>query len=259
MRSLPQPFLFVALILLAGGQLAGGDTLSDPSGFSFTYPDGWVAVNRESIGDVRQKVSEETKGWVSSNVDFSRLTAILVRDSDDEFRDNLNVVVDPRQLPLTDQNRIQVTRAIAEEYGKMGVKLDDVQSRIQKVGERDALVLEYQIALPNVPDVLRQRQVMFPGGGKTYVVTCTSRASTFDLYRPVFDEVLASFQVPAPVKTGFDWKRAVWMGVVGGALGGLAGALGWFKTRQQSGKASPPPSTTGVAGERGPTSDGGAA
>lgn len=44
----------------------------------------------------------------------------------------------------------------------------------------------------------RQRQVYIPGGGNTFIVTCTGEADRFDGYVPTFDSILASFKVPPP-------------------------------------------------------------
>jgi hypothetical protein len=239
MALLQRRFLLVGLILLAWEQSAFGGSYADPSGFSFTYPDGWVAVTRAGMGAVNQAVPREVKSWLSRNkVDLSRVAVVLIRDGRDEFLENLNVVVEGQQLPVDDKTVKKLTDTIAQQYGAMGVKVDGLQGRVQKVGSRDAVVLEYQSRMPGVSDTLRQRQVLFPGGGKTYIVTCTAKASSFDKYQPTFDRVLASFEIPAPVAQGFDWNRVVMMAVVGGVIGGVIGGLAWL-VRKLSGKAGP--------------------
>jgi hypothetical protein len=239
MGSFHRRSLLIGLILVACGQSAFGGSYADPSGFSFTYPDGWVPVTRAAMGDINQVVPRELKDWISRNkVDLNRVAVTLVRDGRDEFLENLNVVVDAQQIPVDDKTVKKLTDMISQQYGAMGVKVDGVQGRVQKVGPRDAVVVEYQARMPGVPDTLRQRQVMFPGGGKTYIVTCTARVNSFDKYQPTFDRVLASFQVPAPVAQGFDWNRVVMTGLVGGVIGGLIGGLAWV-VRRLSSKASP--------------------
>lgn len=239
MVSVQPRFPLVGLILLACGQFACGGTYSDPSGFSFTYPDGWIPVTRAAMGDIHQAIPQEMKAWISkSNVDLNRLTVVLVRDGRDEFLENLNVVVDGQQIPVDDEMVTKLTSTFAQKYRSMGVKVDNVRGHVQKVGSRDAVVVEFQLQMPGVSDTFQEKQVLFPGGGKTYIVTCTAKANSFGLYQPIFDNVLASFQVPALVAQGFDWNQVVTMGLVGGVVGGLAGGLTWL-LRKFSGKAKP--------------------
>jgi hypothetical protein len=232
MALVQRRFPLVGLIVLACGQAAFGGTYADPSGFSFTYPDGWVPVTQAAVN---QGLPPEVKNWMAKNkVDLNRVAMILIRDGRDEFLDNLNVVVEGQQIPVEDRTVKKLTGMLPQQYAAMGVQVEDFQGRVQKVGARDAVVLEYRARMPGEPDTLRQRQFMLPGGGKTYIVTCTSSVNSFEKYKPTFDGVLASFQAPAPVAGGFDWMRVVLMGVVGGVIGGLA----WL-VKKLSGKARP--------------------
>jgi hypothetical protein len=85
--------------------------------------------------------------------------------------------------------------------------------------------------MPGVSGTLRQKQVMIPGGGKTFIVTCTASAETFDLYQPTFEGVLSNFQVPAPVTRGFDGKQGEEMAFVWGVIAGVVGVLAWTMWR----------------------------
>ena len=79
---------------------------------------------------------------------------------------------------------------------------------------------------------LKQRQVFFAGGGKTYIVTCSALADRFGEYSGTFDEMLESFKVPGTVaqqqQQGFDWNRVMVM-AVDGIAGGLVGLVKKFK------------------------------
>lgn len=229
MVSIRRRFSLVGLVLLACGPAAAGGDYADPSGFSFTYPEGWVPITRAAMGDVNQFLPDELKHWVAKNqLDLNRLSVVLVRDGGDEFLENLNVVVEGQQIPVNDEAVRKLTEMITQQYRAMGVQVADLQGRVQKVGPYDAVVMEYRSRIPGVPDNLRQKQVMLPGGGKTYIITCTAKADSFDSYRPTFEKILASFRVPAPLATGIDWKRVVTAGVVAGVIGGLVGSLAWF-------------------------------
>lgn len=227
MNSIRWPFL-AAWIHFALAASAFGGEYSDPSGFSFTYPNGWVAINRASMGDMREVLPEAIRDWVTSNnVDLSRVAVVLLRDAEDEFLENLNVVVDEKQqIPVKDSTVKQLTEMMPKQYESMGINITSLKVRIEKVGDRDAIVVDYRTQLPGVPSPLRQKQVMFPGGGKTYTVTCTMKDESHAEYRPVFDKMLASFKMPEP--KGFAMNRTLLYAVIGGAGGALLGGLTWI-------------------------------
>jgi hypothetical protein len=87
--------------------------------------------------------------------------------------------------------------------------------------------------------------VFFPGGGKTFIVTSTAKPETFEKYAPTFDEILASFQAPAPLASsprlfhgpGFDQWGAVIGGIVGALVAGLvvvgSRLLKWLSSRSK--------------------------
>lgn len=239
MTSTPWRFSLVGSILLAYGAVACGGSYADPSGFSFTYPDGWVPITRAVMGDANQFVPPEVKDWIARNkVDLSRVAVTLIRNGQDDFLENLNVVVDPQQIPVNDKTVKELTGVLRKQYAAMGVEIDNLQGGVQRLGTHDAVVLEYQARMPAVPYTLRQRQVMFPGGGKTYIVTCTAKADSFDRYKLTFEQIVASFQVPAPVARGFDWNQVLTTGIVGGVVGAFVGGLFWLAKRLFS-KAKP--------------------
>jgi hypothetical protein len=223
--------LLVALILLVGARSASGKDYTDPSGFSFTHSDAWVAFNRASLGDMRQAFPRELKNWISRNrIDFNQVAMVLVRNGRGDFLENLNVVVDQKQqIPVDDATVAQLKAMLPKQYLTMGIKVDDLKVSVGRFGTREAIVADYRAKLPGVPYTLRQKQAIFPGGGKTYTVTCTAKADAFPRYQPTFDKVLASFNVPPPAAVqSVNWGQSMNMGWVGGIIGGLAGGIAWL-------------------------------
>ncbi len=213
------------LLLLTSAVASGGD-YTDPKGFAFTYPEDWVPLTQSAMGEVNQALPPELKDWIANNnVDLSLVAVVLVRNGHEEFLENLNVVVQKQQIPVDDKAVKRLAESLPKQFESMGVSVDNVQSRVQKIGSHDAVVFDYQSRMPGVAYLLRQRQVFFPGGGNTYIVTCSARAESFDQYLPTFEKILASFQVPAPVASGFAWSRVMSTGVVAGIVGGLVGGL----------------------------------
>lgn len=230
---------WIGWIVLVCGQTAFAGTYTDPSGFSFTYPDGWITVTRAQVGEVNQVIPPEIRNWVNhSNIDLNRMAVVLLRNGQEEFLENINVVVDSQQIPLDDDSLQELNEKLPQQYRAAGATIEDFQARIQKVGSREAMVVEYRARMPGMPETLRQKQVMFPGGGKTYIVTYTATADSFERYRATFDNVLLSFQTPDPLSQGFDWNRVIMMALVGAVIGGLIGGVSWI-TKKLSKKAGP--------------------
>lgn len=224
----------VGLLLLTSAAASGGD-YTDPSGFAFTYPEDWVPLTHSAMSDVNQALPQEIKAWIANNnVDLSLIAVVLVRNGHEEFLENLNVVVQKQQIPVDATMVKRLAESMPKQFESMGVSVDNVQGRVQKIGSHDAVVFDYQSRIPGVADLLRQRQVFFPGGGNTYIVTCSAKVDSFDQHLPTFEKILASFQVPAPVASGFDWSRVMTTGVIGGIAGGLVGALKMARRKSSS-------------------------
>jgi hypothetical protein len=224
----------ISLFLLTSSGKAFGEDYTDPSGFSFTYPEGWVLLTADKLKDIKQFIPEETKNWINKNkIDFSRVKLMLIREpkAREEFVENLNVVVEKQQLPLDDQSVKKLTGSLTKEYEAIGAKIENFKSRVEKVGSREALVIDYKTQLPGATAPIRQRQVYFPGGGKTYIVTCTASVNSFDKYAPKFEKILETFKLPDPVPDkmamSFDWNQILTLGWVKGVivLGVLAAGL----------------------------------
>ena len=200
------------------------------------YPDGWVVLaspaNNKDLK--REEVPPEIQKWMKkNNVDLSKVSMMLVHSGNDDFLENLNVVVDSQQIPVNDATVQKITAELPQQYGTMGVVVRDVRVRVEKIGNRDAIVVDFQSNIPGVAVPLKQRQVMFPGGGKTYIVTCTAKAKNFERTVKTFDWILASFKAPemAPLGFHFDWNQSLMKGIVGGVIGGLVGLVVWVNKK----------------------------
>src|SRR6516164_7941575 len=83
----------VGCLLLALEQTALGGQFSDPSGFSFTYPQGWTAVNREVLEKATNELAQQVKDWVTKNrVDFNQVKVAIIHEGEGDFLENVNVV-----------------------------------------------------------------------------------------------------------------------------------------------------------------------
>lgn len=219
-------FVIVGLVLLSNGEALLGGHYSDPTGFSFKYPEGWVPITRTAMSDANEGLSDDLRAWITkNNVNLNQIEVILVHNTPGEFRANINVVADDQQIPIDEDALKKLADAIAQQHEKLGLQSKNFQSHIQQFGSRETLVIEYQTRLPGIPFDLQQIQVVFPGGGKSYIVTCTSPSDKFLSYRPKFERILASFQVPPPIAQGFNWDRISLAGILGAIVGALVAGV----------------------------------
>lgn len=228
MASMRRQLIAATWILLALAASARGGEFHDPSGFSFTYPNGWIAINRAKMGDPSQLLPSSMRNWVAkNNVNLSQVAVILLRNGNAEFLENLNVVVDEKQqIPVNDDLVKQMTEMLPKQYEPLGIKISKLNVRIAQVGGRDALIAEYHAKMPGVPFLLWQKQMTIPGGGKTYTVTCTTKADSYQRYEPVFDKMLRSFETPEPKE--FALTGDMPFTLIGGIVGGIIGAFVWI-------------------------------
>jgi hypothetical protein len=224
MGSMVLRSVLVTAVLAAAGPAASAGEYSDPSGFSFTYPDGWVVLTGDQTDAALQSLPPAIKQYLDRNkLDLSKMKVSLIRNATDEFLENLNVVVEDQQVPTTQDAVKKLTDMITKQYAAAGIRLIELNGSVQKVAGRDALVFDSQVVYPHVTTPVKLRQVAFPGGGKTYTVTCGGPAARFEQYRPVFERMLESFRVP-PVK-GFNWGAVSSGAVIGAISGAVAGVL----------------------------------
>lgn len=236
MNSIHIRSVIIAFTLLTFGASANGGEYSDPAGYSFAYPDGWIAITKDRHGAVAESLPPEAKNWLkNNNIDLKQTSVILIRNAREEFLENMNVIVNRQELPVNERTKNELVDLMAKQLQSRGATVAKVDGGIQKVGSQDAIVLNLESELPFVRFPLRQQQVFFVGGGNTYVVTCTATRDTFATYSPIFDTILASFKLPAPTSRGFDWTRSAITGAIIGAIGGgLVAVLKLFKGKKKT-------------------------
>jgi hypothetical protein len=214
---------------------------SDPAGFSFTYPEGWVAIAKSDINYILQEsLPPEIQNWVHKNkVNLNQVSMTLVRAGMDEFLENVMVEVMPEQILVNDATVRHFLDMLGKQYRSVGGTVADAKGRMGKLGTRDVVVVDFQVNLPILPFALKQRQISIPAGGNTYVVTCTAKADTFANYSEIFENILASFKVPAPFTRvrsapAVDGMGALIGGIVGGVVAGVIVLLKKLTTRKKA-------------------------
>lgn len=232
-------FAFALLVALAGAAAAQAGDYSDPSGYSLRYPDGWQLINKQNLGNLDATVPQETRDWVAKNgASFNSVALIILRSGRADFSENVNLVVTDGEIPLTDGSVREVSRRLKE-----ALKVTDLNARVGTAGTRAAIIADYSVALPGMAIPLRQRQVSIPGGGKTYLFTCTALPDTFDANSAAFDAITGSFNGPAATSPAGGGQGivagALKTGGIGAVIGGTVGGLVWL-IRKLTGGAAPP-------------------
>ena len=199
----------------------------DPSGFSFTYPDGWFAAGKfENLA----KLPPELARWIANNhIDLKQVAVVLIHAGRGNFLDNLNVVVFHEEMPLDDASIKEIEKGLPAQYRSMGVSIENLESHVQQVGNNKAMVVDYRSRLPGLSFPMRQRQYYVPLAGNTYIVTCTATSEGFAGIAPVFEQIVESFSTtasnPAGALNNFKTDQVLIFGVIGGAVFGMVGAL----------------------------------
>lgn len=219
--------LSMVTALLLGSSHAVAGLYADPSGFSIVYPDGWYPLSKADQGQIQSELPPELKRMIDDNqIDLSRIAVMIMRSGEGEYLEGINVVVENSQIPVSSSKISELTDMIGKQFRSVGADFTLVGSSVLPYASRDVYVINYQVTLPGVGVPLHQRQYLVPGGGKTYIVTCSSTTSEFPKYESTFEEMMKSFQAPEPKKTGFDLGRSGTLGAIGGIVGGLVALMG---------------------------------
>lgn len=220
MRFMSVASLLALTLFVAGGPFARAGEFQSEEGISFQYPEDWVAITQLNQGDLLPEILEYLR---SNQFDLKSVHVLVLRVTTDEFAENVNLIIIPGQIVASQSVLDQRKANMPVELEKLGVKVSHLSGAIETIANRPALVLTSDVLMPFAEEPLRQRQVLVPGGGKTFVITCTATQASDDKYASTFDEILRSLKLPAPVASGFDGLAySIGIGMI---IGGLIGAL----------------------------------
>jgi hypothetical protein len=225
--------IFVMILMGSCVSSIEGGEYSDPTGFSFTYPDDWVAAARPG-NEINNKTKPDIKEWLDKNkIDLSKLSMVLIHNTKEEYKENINVDVESGQIQVDDEGLKELWDILTKQYKSIGVAVENVDKKVRKIGANDVIVIEYQFTMPQLKYPLKQKQVFFPGGGKTYIVCCTAKADAFADQSQTFDAILSSFQVPPLQSQKYDWNKVTFYG---GIMVGVVAVLIVFLMKITSNK-----------------------
>lgn len=213
-----------------------------PQGFSLDLPAGWTVTSKEQSQQLENTVKEQLDKAKQS--DPSRM-AVAVFDPVNP-RNNINVVVSPRRERIDDANAPgQYGSTLRNGYRQMGFTLEGLTVDRRTFGKHRAMVAEYENDYGTAgggPGKVHQLQAIFPGSGKSYIVTCTAPSEQYATMVPLCTRTLESLDIEAGVFDNIPpWMRNALIGAVIGALVSLLLGLAKKKRSKQAPALSPPP------------------
>lgn len=111
-------------------------------------------------------------------------------DPMDTVRENVNIVAERFAAPLTSQQYYQSNLISMKQILKDLVIVEASQVQMGPTTAVRAVVSQ------QVGDRKQKNLVFFIAfGGRAYVITCSAEPHTFDLFRPVFEQIVATFRM----------------------------------------------------------------
>jgi hypothetical protein len=153
------------------------------TGVNFVYPKTWIIPKQAPPGF--EDVLSETEVLIIANV-----------DEGETFTPNINLVIEKSHiLAAGAMEQVETIEATFELFGtQMGLseyKRLDLEET--KTGHFIAAILSYEMVLDQTNQTVIGKQLIAPIGQNTYTLTCTSLASQWQEYEPIFNEVVQSF------------------------------------------------------------------
>jgi len=139
-------------------------------GYTIKSPTGWEVVSGELEGDALEKLPTNIREHYdpkTTDVMFMDLSS----GKDDEFKDNLNVVVLEEPVPVNDELIGELKDILSDQYNSL---FEDFQLQTfekTKFGENEAIRIEATYKLLGYDLFLYQ--ALMSGESKSLVITCT--------------------------------------------------------------------------------------
>lgn len=198
-------FLVMAgLIVLLATSARAGDYESG-FGFGISVPDVWLVLTRNEVaknaslfvddGDGRfGSVPAAMRQAVFERVQSGQLEIFYRREGfSGAFVDNVNVMVQPADLPATDGQLEAVCRILPGEFSRVfgrPIGLDNCEMRV--LANRAALYLQFDGAIPGTTTLQYQIQRQ---AGETVVVTATAAQANLARMLGEFEEMVGSIRI----------------------------------------------------------------
>ena len=163
--------LALAAVVPAGcqkGQPEPGRYYSKSDGFSLVFPPGWAR---------------------KENVMGTTVMAMRPEEAGEEFRENVNVVVERLASPMDVGEYLSLSLANLSRLLAEGAELEVADAEL---GGAPAKRIIYETTLGQVR--VKGLLVLAVKGQRGYAMTCSATPETFETFRPTFDEIAGTFR-----------------------------------------------------------------
>lgn len=192
------------LILMLAGQAVAGDYRSG-FGFGISVPDVWLVLTRSEVaenaaaferddGDQFGAVPPEMRQAVFDRIVAGELEIFYRREgASGSFVDNVNIMIQPADLPATQDQVDGVCRVLPSEFSRVfgrpiALDLCEIRERL----DRPAFYLQFDGAIPGTTTLQYQFQRR---RGETLVVTATAAKPNLARMLGEFEEIIASIRL----------------------------------------------------------------
>jgi hypothetical protein len=216
--------LSTGILLAAAAAQPATTHFSSPRGFSLDYPQGWVVGTRET----QQALLSQYKSVFEKmgKVDLSRMAVMVFDPCDDEFIENISVVISSGRVPVTEESCRKLAQELPAQMQGAGLSVTDVRTELVVFGNRNVISNRYLLTGLRPGLTLRQWQILVPGANRTYIVTASATQATFPRYEARFRDIFGSFQADSGVLgLWYGIPNIIRYAIIGGIVGGLAGGI----------------------------------
>src|SRR5579872_1960032 len=246
-RSLP----CVGGLIFACSLVSATEPFKSTQGFTIIPPDGWTVASKEETRKLGEAAAERVDKL--KQFDLDRMAVVMYDPANPQ--NNINVIVGPSRVPIDESDASDKYRSLLEnQYRQMGMSLDGLTVGRKTIGKHDVLSAEYEgdySRFGQGAGKVHQWQVIFPGAGKSFVVTCSSTADQYATLEPSFTHALESMDYEeAGIFEKSPWLRT---GLIGGLVGAGVGVIvALTKKKKKPPYNMQPPPTYGPPPPTGP-------
>lgn len=232
-------FLSVAMVL-ACCVFSHAATFKSSDGYSFDYPDSWVALDQNDR-EAAEKAARE-KGLKIPPDALKNVSCFLANPKPGKsgFAANVNVIIAKGSRNVNEATRGELEKEYANTIKKSGLNTSNVKVSIIKAGGHDAFSVVATNKVQGLAYTLKQWQVIIPVNDKMYTLTCTAPTKEYTDNEAAFKKVIDSLKVDAGMP---GW---LWGAIVGGGIGaGVGGVMGFLKMLRKRPAAQAPAAPPG--------------
>jgi hypothetical protein len=182
-------------------------------------------------------------GRIDESVVGEQMVALVWHVSNGKVDASVLVGLELSRLALSERSRKQATSRVIEAAKSRGCQITNVSSEIKRLGRDPAICVRFDETLPDGSRTDTRWHVIFPAGGRHFVVVCGTRASDFARFERDFQSIVESMHVePRELSRWDTFSRSERIAVIGGAAAVALGitCLAWGVRHVQSKSSARP-------------------